>query len=105
MILKHQSLSNLLFIKFFSRRKSNLNTIKRINNSRNRVQIQALINQINLIELTIKDIIKEIFKAQLIKVRTSFSKKPYFFQANQQKYFEVKVNQSIYWHKKSLLNF
>ena len=83
--------------------KKKLSTVDLVHNPNDSFRTEFLFLRINQIDLEIKNISKEIFKAQLLRYRSIFSKESNFLISIQRKYLEASAIKSADWHKQKLI--
>ncbi|WP_320664580.1 Sema domain-containing protein [Prochlorococcus sp. MIT 1223] len=66
--------------------------------------IDSLSTRIKTLDYEIAETSKNIFQAQLVRVRTLFSGSNNFFQGLQQRFVETSATNSLLWHQERLVN-
>ena len=90
------------FFKFFKYKKNSSNKIVQYNSNKNfSVQYQIKTNIIE-IDQKILEISKSLVQAQIVKLRSTFSKSNNFLEQIGKNVYKAKVEDSIDWHQKQL---
>tara|TARA_X000001036_G_C20358816_1_gene675650 strand:+ start:136 stop:648 length:513 start_codon:yes stop_codon:yes gene_type:complete len=91
-----------IFYNLFNYRKTNSNKIIKFTSS-NKLKLQEQINdKIIDIEHKISESSKALVEAQIVKLRSSFSKSNNFIERIGKNVYKNKIEESINWHKKEL---
>lgn len=93
----------MFFIKFLKKKPETTYPIEIIKNPYKYSHDKELMLQINQIDLKIKNTSIEIFKAQLVRIRSLFSGKSNIFIDIQRKYLEGSAISSANWHQQQLI--
>ena len=92
---------NFLY-KLFKYKKNNSNEIVKYSSNR-KVDLEVKIsNEIIEIDEQISENSKALFEAQIVKLRSSFSKSNNFIEKLGENIYKVKLEESISWHQKQL---
>ena len=90
------------FLKFFRYQKNNNHEIVKYNSNQN-FSLQAQINiKLTSIDKEISETSKALVEAQLIKLKSTFSRSNNFIVEIGKNLYKTKLDESIYWHQNNL---
>ena len=90
------------FYKFFKYKQNSRNEIMKYNSTRKFTLQDQINNQIIEIDQKISENSKALIEAQIVKLRSTFSKSNNFIEKIGENVYKVKLEDSINWHQKQL---